>query len=74
MQAIMALLFAHSIVDSSNVSPVFLDRKELDIAPLDVCNYDLWFFWTSKQPFAIHFFLESWNVYPMVIPEIFAKT
>ena len=32
------------------------------------------FFWTSKQPFAIHFFLASCNVCHMAIPEISAQT
>ena len=30
------------------------------------------FFWTSKQPYAINFFLASCNVCPVAIPEIFA--
>ena len=32
------------------------------------------FLWTSKQPFAIHFFLASCNVCPVAIPEISAQT
>ena len=31
-------------------------------------------FWTSKQPFTIHFFLASCNVSPVAIPEIFVQT
>ena len=30
--------------------------------------------WTSKQPFTIHFFLASCNVFPVALPEIFSKT
>ena len=43
MQAIIILLFTHSIVDSSNVPPVFFwTRKKLHIVPRHVCNYFTW--------------------------------
>ena len=32
------------------------------------------FIWTSKQPFAIHFSLASYNVRPVAIQEICAQT
>ena len=32
------------------------------------------FFWTSKQPVAIHSFLATCNVCPVAMPEIFAQT
>ena len=43
MQAIIILLFTRSIVDSSNVPPVFFGReKKLNIVPRHVCNYFTW--------------------------------
>ena len=39
MQAIIDLLFSHSIVDSSNIPLAFLGEKELNIVPWRVCNY-----------------------------------
>ena len=32
------------------------------------------FFWTSKQPFVVHFSLASCSVCHVAIPEIFAQT
>ena len=42
MQAIIGLLFTHSIVDSWNVSPMLLGEKKLNIVPRHVCNYLTW--------------------------------
>ena len=42
MQAIIGLLFTHSIVDGSNVPPLFLGKKELNILPRRACNYFTW--------------------------------
>ena len=42
MQAIIGLLFTHSTVDSSNVPPVFLGEKILNIVTRHVCNYFTW--------------------------------
>ena len=42
MQAIIDLLFSHSIVDSSNIPLAFLGEKELNIVPWRVCNYSTW--------------------------------
>ena len=39
MQAIISLLFTHSIVDSSNVPPVFLGKEELNTVTWHVLNY-----------------------------------
>ena len=39
MQAIISLLFTHSIVDSSNVPPVFLGKEELNTITWHVLNY-----------------------------------
>ena len=39
MEAIIGLLFTHSIVNSSNIPLVFLGEKELNIVPRHVCNY-----------------------------------
>ena len=38
MQAIISLLFTHSIVDSSNVPKVLLAEKELNILTQDACD------------------------------------
>ena len=43
-------------------------RKSVDLAPKS------FFFWTSKQLFAIHFLLATCNVCLLVIPEFFAQT
>ena len=43
MEAIIGLLFTHSIVDSSNVPPVFFGReKKLNIVPRYVFDYFTW--------------------------------
>ena len=42
MQAIIGLLFTHSIVDSWNVSPMLLGEQKLNIVPRHVCNYLTW--------------------------------
>ena len=42
MEAIIGLLFTHSIVNSSNIPLVFLGEKELNIVPRHVCNYFTW--------------------------------
>ena len=43
MEAIIGLLFTHSIVDSSNVPPVFFGReKKLNIVPRHVFDYFTW--------------------------------
>ena len=43
-------------------------RKSIDLSPKS------FFFWTSKQLFAIHFLLATCNVCPLTIPEFFAQT
>ena len=42
-------------------------RKSVDISPNS-------FFWTSKQPFALHFLLATCDVCNLAIPKIFAQT
>ena len=43
MEAIIGLLFTHSIVDSSNVPPMFFGReKKISIVPRHICNYFTW--------------------------------
>ena len=42
MEAIIGLLFTHSIVNSSNIPLVFLGEKELNIIPRHVCNSFTW--------------------------------
>ena len=42
MQAVIGLLFTHSIIDSSNITIAFLDEKELNIVPRHICNYFTW--------------------------------
>ena len=41
-----------------------LRRKSVNLSPKS-------FFWTSKQPFALYFFLATCNICPVAIPEIF---
>ena len=42
MQAVIGLLFTHSIIDSSNIPIAFLGEKELNIVPRHICNYFTW--------------------------------